>query len=107
MQLGVWVADLAQRLAQLESMTKEDRFESFSVTLGLLFAPGAYLTATRQAVAHRTRVSLENLKLELAINSGSVEGGFLLQGELATSDHMERSTSRLLIHPLRSTISRS
>ncbi|KAK0566065.1 dynein heavy chain [Tilletia horrida] len=73
--------DLAQRLAQLEAVSKEARYERFSVTLGLLFAPGAYLTATRQAVAHRTRTSLENLRLELQVNDGGrAEGGFALQG---------------------------
>ncbi|KAL9938803.1 hypothetical protein V8E36_002522 [Tilletia maclaganii] len=81
MPLGLWIADLAQRLAQLEAVSKEARFERFSVTLGLLFAPGAYLTATRQAVAHRTRTSLENLRLELQVNDGGgAEGGFALQG---------------------------
>ncbi|KAE8211193.1 hypothetical protein CF327_g5033 [Tilletia walkeri] len=81
MPLGLWVADLAQRLAQLEAVSKEARYERFSVTLGLLFAPGAYLTATRQAVAHRTRTSLENLRLELRVNDGGrAEGGFALQG---------------------------
>ncbi|KAK0531052.1 dynein heavy chain [Tilletia horrida] len=81
MPLGLWIADLAQRLAQLEAVSKEARYERFSVTLGLLFAPGAYLTATRQAVAHRTRTSLENLRLELRVNDGGrAEGGFALQG---------------------------
>lgn len=82
MSLGMWVADLAQRLRQLEGITKEQHYEKFSVTLGLLFTPGAYLTATRQAVAHRTRVSLEKLKLDLRVNDGGeADNGFSLEGE--------------------------
>ena len=78
----MWVADLAQRLAQLDEVTRTDSFERFAVTLGLLFTPGAYLTATRQAVARRTRVSLENLRLDLRVNDdGQASGGFSLQGE--------------------------
>lgn len=83
MSLGLWVSDLAQRLAQLQAITTETRFELFSVALGLLFSPGAYLTATRQAVAHRTRVSLENLKLDLRINNlsaGANTTGFTIKG---------------------------
>ncbi|PWN87523.1 putative cytoplasmic dynein heavy chain 2 [Acaromyces ingoldii] len=83
MTLGLWISDLAQRLAQLQAITTETRFELFAVTLGLLFSPGAYLTATRQAVAHRTRVSLENLKLDLRINNlsaGSITTGFTIKG---------------------------
>ena len=82
MSLNLWISDLVSRLAQLELISKEDRFEKFQVQLGLLFAPGAYLTATRQAVAHKTRVSLENLKLELRVNDGGkAEEGFVLLGE--------------------------
>ncbi|KAN0062764.1 dynein heavy chain [Thecaphora frezii] len=78
MSLAMWIADLRARLEQLERITREDRFDAFSVTLGLLFAPGAYLTATRQAVAHRSGTSLENLKLELDLDAaagGDAGGG--------------------------------
>lgn len=81
MSLSSWIADFAQRLSQLEAASKETRsLERFSVTLGLLFSPGAYLTATRQAVAHRNQVSLDQLELELKVNDATAEGGFLLQG---------------------------
>ena len=84
MSLGIWIADLKARLEQLESITKEDRFNQFQVTLGLLFAPGAYLTATRQAVAHQSKTSLENLKLELELNdpqAGKDSSKFALRGK--------------------------
>ncbi|CEH14527.1 cytoplasmic dynein heavy chain 2 [Ceraceosorus bombacis] len=91
MSLGLWIADLTQRLAQLESVTKENRYDRFAVVLGLLFSPGAYLTATRQAVAHTTRVSLENLKLDLRVNDGGrTENGFAIEGlKLEGADWLE------------------
>ncbi|KDN51345.1 cytoplasmic dynein heavy chain 2 [Tilletiaria anomala UBC 951] len=81
MLLGAWIADLAQRLQQLSEVSKETRLEAFSVQLGLLFSPGAYMTATRQAVAHRAVVSLEHLQLDLKINEQpGGAGGFALTG---------------------------
>jgi dynein heavy chain 1 len=81
MSLSLWVSDFAQRLSQIELVAKEARYERMGITLGLLFTPAAYLTATRQYVAHRTKVSLDNLQLELRLNDANAEGGFLLEGE--------------------------
>ncbi|PWN22869.1 putative cytoplasmic dynein heavy chain 2 [Microstroma glucosiphilum] len=80
MSLSQWVSDFAQRLSQIEVVAKESRYERVGITLGLLFTPAAYLTATRQYVAHRTKVSLDNLQLELRLNDANAEGGFLLEG---------------------------
>ncbi|PWN51565.1 putative cytoplasmic dynein heavy chain 2 [Violaceomyces palustris] len=78
MSLPIWISDLSLRLLQLSEVTTSSgeggKFESFNVNLGLLFAPGAYLTATRQAVAHKTGISLENLSLKLIIPSVGGEG---------------------------------
>ena len=80
MSLGAWIADLAQRLKQLSEVARETRLDGFSVQLGLLFSPGAYMTATRQAVAHRASVSLEHLLLQLKINERPGDtGGFALE----------------------------
>lgn len=75
MGLSAWVADLAHRMTQLirvaETMNnagEEESLASMSVTLGLLFAPGAYMTATRQAASHKAKVSLEHMKLEVELN---------------------------------------
>lgn len=73
MGLSAWVADLSRRLAQLTKVNETmaqggGAVQSLSVALGLLFAPGAYMTATRQQAAHKAKVSLEHLKLGLQIN---------------------------------------
>lgn len=78
--LNLWISDLVRRLAHVEQVTRETRYDRLSVTLGLLFAPAAYLTATRQAVAHRTKISLDNLHLRVLINEAPIEGGFTLEG---------------------------
>ncbi|PWN29711.1 hypothetical protein BDZ90DRAFT_230565 [Jaminaea rosea] len=96
LSLSAWVGDLARRLGQVEEVAKQSGaaggaggFEGMAVTLGLVFSPGAYLTATRQAVAHRNGVSLDRLDLELKLSgpegqrSGQMagtEGGFVLHG---------------------------
>ncbi|KAI3487752.1 hypothetical protein L1887_48233 [Cichorium endivia] len=65
MALAEWIVDLRARLDQLERITRESAelggsgtagYEMVEVVLGLLFSPGAYLTATRQSVAHASRV---------------------------------------------------
>ncbi|CAO1619917.1 unnamed protein product [Parajaminaea phylloscopi] len=79
--LSLWIANFTERLAQVQTASQESKgFERLSITLGLLFSPGAYLTATRQAVAHRNQVSLDQLELELRVNDATTDGGFLLQG---------------------------
>lgn len=82
--LPQWIADLRMRLAQLDKVTRESmttRFELFSVHLGQLFVPSAYLTATRQAIAHRNKTSLENLILRLHVEDGGAAlGGFAIEG---------------------------
>lgn len=99
MSLAQWISDLALRLAQVDAVAKArtsqgaQSFDTLPVALGLLFAPGAYLTATRQAVAHRTGVSLDQLDLALRLEdeTGSQVGftltGLRLEGATLTSGH--------------------
>lgn len=80
MSLSVWIADFAERLSQVVAASAGSaNLDRFAVTMGLLFSPGAYLTATRQATAHRSGVSLDQLELELHVNDSTPQGGFLLQ----------------------------
>jgi dynein heavy chain 1 len=98
MTLAQWVNDLQLRLKQLDFIAKENvntRFEVFAVNLGLLFVPSAYLTATRQSIANRVKISLENLELDLqveddgrALNGFAIEG-LKLQGAIWTGSHLE------------------
>lgn len=82
--LPQWIADLRLRLGQLDTITRESsstRFELFSINLGQLFVPSAYLTATRQAIANRNKISLENLRLRLNVEDGGATlGAFALEG---------------------------
>ncbi|KAF8758753.1 Dynein heavy chain [Rhizoctonia solani] len=77
-----WIANLAQRLAQLEEITKVTSYDSFNVWLGGLFFPEAYVTATRQAVAHHNSWSLETLLLRLDVQQDPSRDAFAVQGLL-------------------------
>ncbi|QRW00298.1 cytoplasmic dynein 1 heavy chain 1 [Ceratobasidium sp. AG-Ba] len=77
-----WISNLAQRLAQLEDITKSQSYDHISVWLGGLFFPEAYVTATRQAVAHHNSWSLETLTLKLDVGQEAGRGAFAVQGLL-------------------------
>lgn len=81
MAVSGWIADLARRLAQLDNIAKMDNLNNIEVWLGGLFYPEAYITATRQAVAHRKKWSLETLHLRLDIGCVSDPGAFIVDGE--------------------------
>lgn len=51
------------------------------VWLGGLFQPEAYVTATRQAIAHQKGWSLEQLSLKLEIEGSANEEAFVIDGE--------------------------
>ena len=67
MSVSEWIPDFARRLEQLDSLSEKDNLADVDVWLGGLFFPEAYITATRQAVAHRKKWSLETLHLRLNI----------------------------------------
>lgn len=75
-----WIADFARRLVQLDHIASLDNFNNIEVWLGGLFFPEAYITATRQAVAHRKRWSLETLRLHLDIERVNDPGSFVVDG---------------------------
>jgi dynein heavy chain 1 len=75
-----WISNLAQRLAQLEEITKVTSYDSYNVWLGGLFFPEAYVTATRQAVAHHNSWSLETLVLRLDVQQDPSRDAFSVQG---------------------------
>ena len=67
MAVSGWIADFSRRLNQLATIATLDSLNNIEVWLGGLFFPEAYITATRQAVAHRKKWSLETLRLRLDI----------------------------------------
>jgi dynein heavy chain 1 len=75
-----WIPDLARRLAQLDSLAEIDNLANVEVWLGGLFFPEAYITATRQAVAHRKKWSLETLYLRLDIERVNDPNAFIIDG---------------------------
>ena len=74
------VSNFARRLAQLDTIATLDSLNNVEVWLGGLFFPEAYITATRQAVAHRKRWSLETLRLELDLEKVNDPGAFIVDG---------------------------
>ncbi|GAA6030036.1 hypothetical protein JCM8097_009225 [Rhodosporidiobolus ruineniae] len=92
-----WIADLAQRLAQLERVVAAG-VENAPVALGLLFQPHGFITASRQAVAHRTKVSLEELKLEVRLEETGGENAFTIEGLALIGASYSASSHRLALN---------
>ena len=81
MGVSEWIGDFARRLAQLSEIAGLDNLNNIEVWLGGLFFPEAYITATRQAVAHRKRWSLETLHLQLDIERVNDPEAFIVDGK--------------------------
>jgi dynein heavy chain 1 len=82
MSVAEWIPNLARRLAQLDHVAglEGGNLTNIEVWLGGLFFPEAYVTATRQAVAHRKRWSLETLHLRVDIERVNDPGAFIVDG---------------------------
>jgi len=84
--VAAWLVDLAERLQQLERLSSDmlcTPRPPLSVWLGGLFAPEAFITATRQAAARAHSWSLEHLQLHLlppGRSASSNPNAFVLQG---------------------------
>ena len=74
-----WMIDLAQRMKQLQTVSKvtnasgAKELKNLKVWLGGLFIPEAYITATRQYVAQANQWSLEELYLTITIADNSAQ----------------------------------
>lgn len=86
MSVAQWLPNFALRLAQLERVSQLMSLDGVEVWLGGLFFPEAYVTATRQSVAHRNSWSLETLYLHLDLGSSASPAGFTIEGELLAAD---------------------
>jgi dynein heavy chain 1 len=80
MSVAQWVPDFVKRIAQLDKINNLNSLHNVEVWLGGLFFPEAYVTATRQAVAHRKKWSLETLYLELDIEQIQDPNAFIIEG---------------------------
>jgi dynein heavy chain 1 len=76
-----YITNLASRLGQLERIATSSDPDK-GVWLGGLFQPEAYVTATRQAVAHQKGWSLEQLVLSVDIEETGGTESFVIEGEL-------------------------
>lgn len=74
------ITDLNTRLQQLQAIASSPDAAD-GVWLGGLFRPEAYITATRQAVAHKNGGSLEQLVLQLGIESSQTLDAFTVRGK--------------------------
>ncbi|WWC73019.1 uncharacterized protein I206_106984 [Kwoniella pini CBS 10737] len=77
--VATYISNLGERLKQLESLATRPQMEQ-GIWLGGLFQPEAYITATRQAVAHEKGWSLEQLVLSVEIERTGGERSFTIQG---------------------------
>jgi dynein heavy chain 1, cytosolic len=82
MAVAGWIPNFSQRLAQLEKVAQLGSFSGLTVWLGGLFFPEAYITATRQAVAHRMSWSLETLDLRLDVEQEGDPTAFAVEGKM-------------------------
>ncbi|TFK40902.1 dynein heavy chain protein 1 [Crucibulum laeve] len=80
MAVSGWISNFARRLDQLDNIASLDNLNNVEVWLGGLFFPEAYITATRQAVAHKKKWSLETLNLRLDIDRVNDPGAFIVDG---------------------------
>lgn len=75
-----FITDLASRLAQLQTVARSADY-SDGIWLGGLFQPEAFITATRQAVAHKNGWSLEQLVLQLGVEQPDTPESFGVRGQ--------------------------
>lgn len=72
--LPAWIADMAKRAKQWRRMSSHpDELGVLEVWLGGLFSAEGYITATRQAAAHASGSSLEELALHVELDAGAAQ----------------------------------
>ncbi|KAG1825562.1 dynein heavy chain protein 1 [Suillus subaureus] len=99
MSVSEWIPDLARRLSQLDGITSvQQNLSNVEVWLGGLFFPEAYITATRQAVAHRKRWSLETLHLRLDIGQMNDPGAFIVDGLILEGAAWDTENEKLILN---------
>eukprot|EP00756_Hemistasia_phaeocysticola_P037796 Hpha_TRINITY_DN16720_c2_g6::TRINITY_DN16720_c2_g6_i1::g.79659::m.79659/K10413/DYNC1H; dynein heavy chain 1, cytosolic len=113
MTVSPWISDFAMRCQKLNEFGKvdPDAYYDHEVNLGLLLYPGAFITATRQAVARRLKYPLERLVLSVDITKGAEGNGntddggsFLILGLGLQSMALNNGRLGVLRDKLRSTL---
>uniref|UniRef100_A0A7S4VS10 Dynein heavy chain n=1 Tax=Alexandrium monilatum TaxID=311494 RepID=A0A7S4VS10_9DINO len=76
-----WLADFILRLDQLRALRESDNLQRALLWMGGLFFPEAFLTASRQAIAQKMQLSLEELLLVVDVgNTNPDEESFIVKG---------------------------
>ncbi|XP_061172861.1 cytoplasmic dynein 1 heavy chain 1-like isoform X1 [Saccostrea echinata] len=103
-----WITDFSLRVKQLQAIVQSTQqggtkeLKNFSVWLGGLFIPEAYITATRQYVAQANSWSLEELYLDVKVLDNAGESmdacsfsvkGLKLQGAICKKNKLQLSTT--------------
>ena len=113
MTAGQWFTDFGLRCKHLSGLAGRapNQYMSGEINLGLLLFPGAFITATRQAVARMLKFPLEKLRMSLDITRESsgeentADGGsFLISGMGLQSCHINGGRLELLEGKLSSTM---
>ncbi|KAI8967648.1 dynein heavy chain [Mycotypha africana] len=103
LSLNAWIADLKTRLDQVELLAYETAFDQIEISLGSLFTPEAYITATRQATAQRYKWSLEELVLDIDIDAIDQQQlstlGYCIRGMKLEGASWENNELRLTSEP--------
>lgn len=111
MTVSPWIADFAERcklLSELGSCPPPD-YQKRETNLGMLLFPGAYITATRQAVARKLQYPLEKLVMSIDLGKSGKEGeawtadggSFLLSGLGLQGASLDGGKLRILRDQLR------
>ncbi|TNN61008.1 Cytoplasmic dynein 1 heavy chain 1 [Liparis tanakae] len=103
-----WVMDFSERIKQLQQISQGSasggakELKNIHVCIGSLFAPEAYITATRQYVAQANSWSLEELCLEVNVTTAQGAAldacsfgikGLTLQGATCANNKLSLSTA--------------
>jgi dynein heavy chain 1 len=92
--VGTFITNLKDRLSQLESIA-QDPSARRGIWLGGLFQPEAYITATRQAIAHQKGWSLEQLTLRLDVEESTGSESFVVDGEFTAASFTSALTRKV------------
>uniref|UniRef100_A0A7E4ZT92 Dynein heavy chain, cytoplasmic n=1 Tax=Panagrellus redivivus TaxID=6233 RepID=A0A7E4ZT92_PANRE len=75
-----WMSDFVERAKQLVRLSASPSLRDEKVWLGGLFAPEAYITATRQMIAQTNGWSLEQLHMHVRVGEAAQPEAFTLRG---------------------------
>lgn len=78
-----WMNDFMERIKQLSRLADSNNLRKEELWLGGMFAPEAYITATRQLVAQANGWSLEQLHMHVAVSKNGAGGAdkFAIKGK--------------------------